>query len=74
MTALNAEASRLALSAGERCAADVTGFGPAGHPYKLARASGVSAVLCHSAVPPIDGARDAARKGYAPCVEVSPGG
>jgi len=34
MTALNAEASRLALSAGARCAADVTGFGPAGHPYK----------------------------------------
>ena len=45
MTTLNAEASRAALAAGVRCATDVTGFGLLGHLYKLARASGVSAVL-----------------------------
>ncbi len=66
MTLLNAEASRAALAAGLRCATDVTGFGLLGHLFKLARASGVSAVLDHSAVPLIDGARDAARAGYVP--------
>ena len=55
MTTLNAEASRAALAAGVRCATDVTGFGLLGHLYKLARASGVAAVLDHAAVPLIDG-------------------
>ena len=66
MTTLNAEASRAALAAGVRCATDVTGFGLLGHLYKLARASGVAAVLDHAAVPLIDGARDAVRDGYVP--------
>jgi selenide, water dikinase len=66
MTTLNAEASRAALAAGVRCATDVTGFGLLGHLFKLARASGVSAVLDHAAVPLIEGARDAARAGYVP--------
>jgi selenide, water dikinase len=66
MTTLNAEASRAALAAGVRCATDVTGFGLLGHLYKLARASGVAAVLDHAAVPLIDGARDAVRGGYVP--------
>jgi selenide,water dikinase len=66
MTMLNADASRAALAAGLRCATDVTGFGLLGHLFKLARASGVSAVLNHSAVPLIEGARDAARAGYVP--------
>jgi selenide, water dikinase len=66
MTTLNAAASRAALAAGARCATDVTGFGLLGHAYKLARASGVSAVLDHSAVPLIEGAREAARAGYIP--------
>jgi selenide,water dikinase len=48
------------------CATDVTGFGLLGHTYKLARASGVTAVLDHRAVPLIDGARDAVRAGYVP--------
>ena len=66
MTTLNAAASRAALDAGVRCATDVTGFGLLGHLFKLARASGVSAVLDHAAVPLIDGARAAAAAGYVP--------
>jgi selenide,water dikinase len=42
MAALNRDASRAAVSAGHRCATDVTGFGLLGHLYKLARASGVT--------------------------------
>jgi selenide,water dikinase len=66
MTTLNAEASRMALAAGIRCATDVTGFGLLGHLFKLARASGLSAVVDHAAVPLIEGTRDAARAGYMP--------
>ena len=66
MTTLNAEASRAALAAGVRCATDVTGFGLLGHLYKLARASGVSAMLDHAAVPLIEGAREAAAAGFVP--------
>ena len=57
MTTLNAEAGRQALAAGIRCATDVTGFGLLGHLFKLARASGVSAVVDHAAVPLIEGTR-----------------
>jgi len=66
MTTLNAEASRLALAAGVRCATDVTGFGLLGHLFKLARASAVTAVVDHAAVPLIDGTREAVRAGYMP--------
>ena len=64
MTTLNAEASRAALSAGIQCATDVTGFGLLGHLHKLARASGVTAVLDAAAVPYLDGARQALADGY----------
>jgi len=64
MTTLNRDASRLALAAGILCATDVTGFGLLGHLYKLARASGVSAVVDSAAVPYLDGAREAIRDGY----------
>jgi len=64
MTALNRDASAAALAAGVECATDVTGFGLLGHLYKLARASGVTAVLDASAVPYLDGARDALAAGY----------
>jgi selenide, water dikinase len=66
MTTLNAEASRQALAGGITCATDVTGFGLLGHLYKLARASGVTAVVNHAAVPYLDGARDLAAAGFMP--------
>jgi len=66
MTTLNVGASRAALAAGLRCATDVTGFGLLGHLFKLARASGVSAVLDSGAVPLIEGAQEAVQAGYIP--------
>jgi selenide,water dikinase len=64
MTTLNAEASRVALERGHGCATDVTGFGLLGHLYKMARASGVTAVVDASAISYLDGARKAVRDGY----------
>jgi selenide, water dikinase len=66
MTTLNDQASQQALAAGIRCATDVTGFGLLGHLFKLARASGVTAVVDHAAVPLIEGTRAAARAGHMP--------
>jgi selenide,water dikinase len=66
MTTLNADASRQALSAGISCATDVTGFGLLGHLFKLARASGLSAVIDHAAVPLIEGTRAAMQAGHMP--------
>jgi selenide,water dikinase len=66
MTTLNRDASRAALDAGVACATDVTGFGLLGHLLKLARASGVSAVVDASAVPYIEGARESLAAGYVP--------
>jgi selenide, water dikinase len=66
MTTLNAGAARAALAAGIRCATDVTGFGLLGHLFKLARASGVTAIVDHAAVPLIEGTREAAQAGYMP--------
>jgi len=64
MTTLNAGAARAAVAAGVRCATDVTGFGLLGHLLKLARASGVSAVIDAAAVPYLDGAREAMAAGH----------
>ncbi len=64
MTTLNAEAAAAALAAGADCATDVTGFGLLGHLYKLARASGVTAIIDSAAVPYLDGARQALAAGY----------
>ncbi len=64
MTTLNDRASRDAVSAGITCATDVTGFGLLGHLFKLARASGVSAVVDAAAVEYLDGARDALADGF----------
>ena len=66
MTTLNDHASRQALAAGISCATDVTGFGLLGHLFKLARASGVTAVIDSAAVPLIEGAAAAAAAGYIP--------
>ncbi|MFC6090943.1 selenide, water dikinase SelD [Saccharothrix lopnurensis] len=64
MARLNRDAARAALDAGAVCATDVTGFGLLGHLHKLARASGVTAVVDAAAVPYLDGAREALRDGY----------
>lgn len=64
MTTLNDVASQAALDAGALAATDVTGFGLLGHLHKLARASGVTALVEAAAVPYLDGARDALRDGY----------
>jgi selenide, water dikinase len=64
MTTLNRDAAAAALAAGARCATDVTGFGLLGHLFKLARASGVTAVVDAASVPYLAGARAAVRDGY----------
>ncbi len=66
MTTLNRDAAEAALTAGVRCATDVTGFGLLGHLFKLARASGVTAVVDHGAVPVLDGARPLLAAGHLP--------
>ena len=66
MSRLNREASRAALDGGAVCATDVTGFGLLGHLFKLARASGVSAVVDASAVPYVEGARESLADGFVP--------
>jgi selenide,water dikinase len=66
MTTLNDRASRQALATGITCATDVTGFGLLGHLFKLARASGVTAIVDHAAVPLIQGVREAIADGYMP--------
>ncbi|MFQ1000804.1 selenide, water dikinase SelD [Modestobacter sp. SSW1-42] len=64
MGALNAEASVAAVAAGIRAGTDVTGFGLLGHLYKMARASGVTAVVDAAAVPYLAGARQAVADGW----------
>jgi selenide,water dikinase len=64
MTQLNRAAAEVAVAAGIRCATDITGFGLLGHLYKMAKASGVTAVVDAAAVPYLEGARAALRDGY----------
>jgi selenide,water dikinase len=64
MTTLNREAARAAVDRGIRAATDVTGFGLLGHLHKMARASGITAVIDVGSVDYVDGARDAAAQGY----------
>jgi selenide,water dikinase len=66
MVELNRAAAAAALQAGVTCATDITGFGLLGHLLKLARASGVAAVIDSAAVPYLDGAADAVAAGYVP--------
>ena len=64
MTTLNRDASRAALDAGATAATDVTGFGLLGHLHKMMRASGVGAIIDHTAVPLVEGAAEALRDGF----------
>lgn len=66
MGRLNADASRAAVGAGIRAGTDVTGFGLLGHLYKMARASGLTAVVDAAAVPYLEGAREAVGAGFVP--------
>jgi selenide,water dikinase len=66
MTSLNRDASRAAVAAGMRAATDVTGFGLLGHLYKMARASGVTAIVDAAAVPYLEATRESYRDGYVP--------
>jgi selenide, water dikinase len=64
MTTSNRSAAQAAVERGVTCATDITGFGLLGHVLKLARASGVTAVIEADAVEYLDGARQAAADGY----------
>ncbi len=66
MATLNRDAARAAVAAGVRAATDITGFGLLGHLFKMARASGVGAVVDAAAVPYLDGARRALADGFVP--------
>lgn len=66
MTTLNRDASAAALAAGATCATDVTGFGLLGHLHKLARASGLAAVVRADAVAYLPGVREWLAEGYVP--------
>jgi selenide,water dikinase len=66
MTALNRDVAAAAQRAGIRAATDVTGFGLLGHLHKMARASGVTAIVDAAAVPYLEGAREAAAEGFIP--------
>ena len=63
MRALNAVASRAALSVGVTCATDVTGFGLLGHALNIARASGVTLRIDGRSLPELPGARELWRAG-----------
>ena len=64
MVLLNRDAAAAAVAADAKAATDVTGFGLLGHLFKMARASGVTAVVEAGAVPYLDGAREALRDGF----------
>ncbi|MHB8458140.1 MAG: selenide, water dikinase SelD, partial [Acidimicrobiales bacterium] len=66
MVALNREHARAAVNAGIRAATDVTGFGLLGHLFKMARASGLTAIVDSRAVAYLDGARQLLAEGYIP--------
>jgi selenide,water dikinase len=63
MCALNATASRAALSLGVRCATDITGFGLLGHALNIAEASRVTLVIRAAELPELPGARAAWTRG-----------
>lgn len=66
MTQLNDVAAAAAGRAGVHAATDVTGFGLAGHLYKILKSSGVAATVDLAALPLLPGARDLIAAGFAP--------
>lgn len=63
MVSLNDAAGAQAVAAGAHAATDVTGFGLLGHLHRLARESGVAAVVQAAHVPALPGALDALAAG-----------
>jgi selenide,water dikinase len=66
MTALNRDASQMALAAGASAMTDVTGFGLLGHLHELTLASGSAAEIQAAAVPAIDGVLELLRSAEPP--------
>lgn len=65
MGRLNRAASEAMVAVGVHAATDVTGYGLVGHAFEVASASGVDLVLAASALPLLDGAREAMASGFA---------
>ena len=65
-TKLNKPGKALAQLDGVHALTDVTGFGLLGHLYKMCRASGIAAELDFSAVPTVEGAKEALAEGFIP--------
>jgi len=66
MTMLNRDAAKAMVSAGASAATDVTGYGLIGHLLEMCEGSGVGAEIKTSAVPVLEGAREALAKGFRP--------
>jgi len=66
MTTLNDKAAGAALQAGVRAATDVTGFGLAGHLYKMLVASGCGAIVEFDQLPVLAGALELISEGFVP--------
>jgi selenium donor protein len=66
MTMLNRGAAEAMVVAGASAATDVTGYGLIGHLLEMCEGSGVGATLSVSAVPVLDGAREALARGFRP--------
>jgi selenide,water dikinase len=66
MTTLNRDASRAMVAAGASAATDVTGYGLIGHLLEMCDGAGVGAEIRISAVPVLEGAREALARGLRP--------
>lgn len=66
MTTLNRDAARAMIAAGASAATDVTGYGLVGHLLEMCEGAGVGAEVRVSAVPVLEGAREALARGIRP--------
>ena len=66
MTTLNRDAAKAMVDAGASAATDVTGYGLIGHLLEMCEGAGVGAEIRASAVPVLEGAREALARGFRP--------
>ncbi len=66
MITLNRDAAKAMVDAGASAATDVTGYGLIGHLLEMCEGSGVGAEIRASAVPVLDGVREALARGFRP--------